>query len=67
MRWQNKARMERDNILAQQDAMFQRESRLVTEKLLAEKEAELARLIAQYSYKISSLDVCIEILVEISS
>jgi hypothetical protein len=42
--------------------MFQREGRLVTEKLLAEKEAELARLIAQYSCKISSLDVCIEML-----
>ncbi|OJA14323.1 hypothetical protein AZE42_09834 [Rhizopogon vesiculosus] len=53
---ENKACMEQDNILAEQDAMFQHEGRLVTEKLLAEKEAELARLITQYSCKISSLD-----------
>ncbi|OAX32014.1 hypothetical protein K503DRAFT_805595 [Rhizopogon vinicolor AM-OR11-026] len=54
--FENKARMEQANILAEQDAMFQREGRLVTERLLAEKEAELARLIAQYSCKITSLD-----------
>jgi len=55
--------MEQANILAEQDAMFQHKGRLVTERLLAEKEAELARLIAQYSCKITSLDVCIEMLV----
>jgi hypothetical protein len=60
---QNKARIEQDNVLAEQDAVFQREGRLVTERLLAEKEAELARLIAQYSSKITSLNVCIEMLV----
>ena len=64
---QNKARIEQDNVLAEQDAVFQRESRLVTEKLLAEKEAEFARLIAQYSSKITSSNVCIKMLVEISS
>jgi hypothetical protein len=54
---EQEARTERDILLATQDAFFQYEGNVAKKKLLAEKEAELARLAAGYSSKIASLDV----------
>jgi hypothetical protein len=54
---EQEARTERDISLAKQDAFFQYEGNVAKKKLLAEKEAELARLAAGYSSKIASLDV----------
>ncbi|KAG2086530.1 uncharacterized protein F5147DRAFT_781593 [Suillus discolor] len=45
-----------DMLLAEKDALFQSEARVAKEKLLAEKETELARLSAEYSSKIASLN-----------
>ncbi|KAG1740427.1 uncharacterized protein EDB91DRAFT_1248309 [Suillus paluster] len=53
---QQEARIERDTLLAEKDALFQYKARVTREKLLAEKEAELARFSSEYSSKIASLD-----------
>ncbi|KAG0709129.1 hypothetical protein DFH29DRAFT_993300 [Suillus ampliporus] len=53
---QKEARIERDTLLAEKDALFQYEARVTREKLLAEKEAELARFSSEHSSKIASLD-----------
>jgi hypothetical protein len=55
--------VERDTLLAEKDAFFQYEGRMAKEKLLAEKEAELARFSSEYSAKIASLDVRTDIFV----
>jgi hypothetical protein len=57
---QHAARAERDLLLAEKDALHQRETLLAREKLLIENERELARLTAGYDSKIASLDVRLE-------
>jgi hypothetical protein len=60
---QQEARVERDKLLAEKDASFQYEARIAKEKLFVEKEAELACLSSDYSSKIASLDVRIDMFV----
>lgn len=60
---QQEACAERDTLLAEKDAFFQYEARIAKDKLLDEKEAELARFSSEYSAKIASLDVGTDIFV----
>jgi hypothetical protein len=53
------ARAERDLLLAEKDALHQRETLLARQKLI-QNERELARLTAGYDSKIASLDVRLE-------
>lgn len=56
---QNTTCVERDYVLAEKE-VYQRETSIAREKVLAENEMELARLTAQYSSKNASLDVRIK-------
>ncbi|KAG2355555.1 hypothetical protein BDR07DRAFT_1381427 [Suillus spraguei] len=53
---QQETRVEQDTLLAEKDTFFQYKARVAKDKLLAKKEAELARLSSKYSSKIASLD-----------
>ncbi|KAG2335403.1 hypothetical protein BDR05DRAFT_954099, partial [Suillus weaverae] len=60
---QKEAHIEQDRLLSEKDALFQYEARVTREKLLAEKEAKLACFSSEYSSKIASLDVHMDMFV----